>query len=118
VHDPIPIQNFWLMQILGKFGAKQNLYFMFSFPPVQKTFRRYLLLLFFSLDPDPFFSIPETQCGSEITQNRLLRLPLNEETQTYEPDYVSIPQCVSKVVSRTGGDRMLLGMHDFNFAKI
>jgi len=26
--DPTPIEHFWLMQILGNFGAKRNLYFL------------------------------------------------------------------------------------------
>jgi len=28
--DPTLIEQFWLMQMLGKFGAKWNLYFIFS----------------------------------------------------------------------------------------
>jgi len=28
--DPTPIEHFWLMRILRNFGAKRNLYFMFS----------------------------------------------------------------------------------------
>jgi len=26
--DPTPIEHFWLMQMLGNFGAKRNLYFL------------------------------------------------------------------------------------------
>jgi len=26
--------NYWLMQMLGNFGAKQNLYFIYSAPPL------------------------------------------------------------------------------------
>jgi len=32
VQGPTSIQRFWLMQMLGNFGAKQNLYFIFSAP--------------------------------------------------------------------------------------
>jgi len=30
MQDPTPNEHFWLMQMLGNFGAKQNLYFIFS----------------------------------------------------------------------------------------
>jgi len=39
MQDFTPIENFWLMQMLENFGAKQNLYFIFSAPTSRKRFR-------------------------------------------------------------------------------
>jgi len=36
VQDPTPFEHSWLVQKLGKFGAKRNLYFLHR--SVQKTF--------------------------------------------------------------------------------
>ena len=41
-------------------------------------------------DDDPFFSIPQTPCGSVISTNQTLRLPVNIETQLYFSNEVSV----------------------------
>jgi len=42
VQDPTPIKQFWLMQMLGNFGATRNLNFTFStFPLSKKKFSRH-----------------------------------------------------------------------------
>jgi len=35
-NGPTSIEHFWLMHMLRKFGAKQNLYFIFSAPSLSK----------------------------------------------------------------------------------
>ena len=40
-------------------------------------------------DEDPFFSIPKTPCGSFISTNGTLRLPVDNNTQLYAHNEVN-----------------------------
>ena len=46
------------------------------------------IILHLFLDLDPFFLDPESACGTAISTNQILRLPLDNETQLYHPNMV------------------------------
>jgi len=49
----------------------------------------YVIFIFVPfLDLDPFFRLEETPCGSVVSANQTLRLPLEQETQLYSSNMV------------------------------